>query len=101
MFKPKKTIPKLVVGALALSGCGGGGAADALRQCLNELGPSATELCQQLYGDSGNPNGGGYGYGYDGYDGYGDSGGVVLPDNDPNPTNDPFLPGGDSFYNGY
>ncbi len=32
-----------------------------------------------------------------GYPPQGGRGGIVLPDNDPNPANDPFLPGGDSF----
>jgi hypothetical protein len=110
MFQPKKTIPKLILGALALSGCGDSGA-DArseFQQCLSELGQGAAELCRQIsgndaygdaaYGDDG--YGYGAGYGNDGYGGYGDNGGAVLPDNDPNPTNDPFLPGGDSFYGG-
>lgn len=111
MFQPKKTIPKLILGALALSGCGDpvSNNQNELRQCLSELGPSATELCHQLVGGNGSDNdvgygdyayGDGYGYGSDGYGSYGDSGGVVLPDNDPNPTNDSFLPGGDSFYGG-
>lgn len=103
MFQPKKTIPKLIVGALALSGCGDSGGArnNQLQACLNELGPGAGALCRQLYADNGYGDGG-YGYGGYGYgdSGYGDNGGVALPDNDPNPTNDPFLPGGDSFYGG-
>jgi hypothetical protein len=57
---------------------------------------------EYAYGDNGyGDDYGSYGYGYGyGYGGYGDGGGVVLPDNDPNPTNDPFLPGGDSYYGG-
>ncbi|MDH3622502.1 MAG: hypothetical protein OES69_08580 [Myxococcales bacterium] len=109
MFQPKKTIPKLAIGALALTGCGDPGVAGpgSQRQCPSE---KTVAGYGDLYGDyyggegfeysdlDGCANGGSY---YGGYYGGGSGDGVVLPDNDPNPTNDPFLAGGDSFYNGY
>lgn len=125
MFQPKKTIPNLALGALALTGCGDPAVSDAGRQipCVTQKADVTDDSYGDVYGDYnyGDPDlaegfnfpsyadgcvpVGGYGeagYGEGGYgqSGYGDSGNVVLPDNDPNPTNDAFLPGGDSFYNG-
>ena len=99
MFLPKKTIPKLVLGALALTGCGDVVDTPPGRQnpCLTEktvvgLGGYYDGFYDDYYAD---------GCSYGGGDNGGGTGDFVLPDNDPNPTNDPFLPGGDSFYNGY
>lgn len=118
MFQPKKTIPKLLLGTLALSGCGDPAVPETGNQnpCLTQKVGATYGLYDEGYGDYayGDPIAAGdfvspsyadgCGNGDGGYERYGEGGGgdgVVLPDNDPNPTNDSFLPGGDSFYNGY
>ena len=124
MFRPKKTIPKLALGALALTGCGDAGGADAAKlvPCITQKASPSGDFYDYgdynygdpdlaygfnfpSYADGCIPVGygeGGYGQGYAGYGEGSDGGGagLVLPDNDPNPTNDSFQPGGDSFYNG-
>lgn len=103
MFLPKKTIPKLVLGALALTGCGDVVDSDTGRQspCLTEKTVAGLgNYYDGFYDDSYYAAGCTYGDNGGGDNG-GGGGDFVLPDNDPNPTNDPFLPGGDSFYNGY
>ena len=51
MFQPKKTIPKLALGALALTGCGDAGGADAAKlvPCITQQASPAGDFYD--YGD--------------------------------------------------